>query len=57
MPIKLSLVFVKRNQHHDENSYSYPQHTSYQPPQRISLKISLRRVLGAPNTGCKSCRG
>ena len=100
MPIKLSLVFVKKYQdpdhsyqphhnpyqthHHSYQRYyyqthhhSYPHHsyqphnTSYQPHHERSITtkliiedvakekkgISLRRVMGAPKTGCKSCRG
>jgi hypothetical protein len=68
MPIKLSLVFAKKYQIQSYNHHSYPHSYHQERSSNTNLLvekvaeqqpkgINLRRVLGAPKTGCKSCRG
>jgi hypothetical protein len=68
MPIKLSLVFVKKYQQHKAYPHSYNHHYYHERNSNTQLLvekvaqqqpkgISLRRVLGVPKTSCKSCRG
>jgi hypothetical protein len=61
MPIKLGLVFLNRNV-----ALPIPNSSQSKPVnkqlivEKIAEKpkgISLRRVVGVPNPGCKSCRG
>lgn len=57
MPVKLGLVFVKKyqQQHLQEQQINRNLIKKSEPQQPKG--ISLRRVMGAPKTGCKSCRG
>jgi len=58
MPVKLGLVFVKKyqeQQQHQQQQINRNLIKKLEPQQPKG--ISLRRVMGAPKTGCKSCRG
>jgi hypothetical protein len=63
MPVKLSLVIQRRQTQTHTQSQSVsniaPQKNGV-PQQLPSLQdqsISLRRIMNAPKTGCKSCGG
>ena len=55
MPIKLGLVFTQRQ------NITFPtvkQQQQQQPPAQPEQQgLTLRRVMNAPKTGCKSCGG
>lgn len=53
MPIKLGLVFTQRQ------NITFPNVKQQQQPpaQPEQQGLTLRRVMNAPKTGCKSCGG
>jgi|688.fasta_scaffold663548_1 hypothetical protein len=56
MPINMSLVFIKRH----KQANILPGQLSYKPQPVEAPKstgISLRNIMNAPKTGCKSCGG
>ena len=59
MPMKLSLVLSNRHQQQQQQQTNNSRQAQPQPPPPSNkfANLSLKSLMNAPKTGCKSCGG